>query len=179
MLSGISHDLRTPLTRMKLQIAFIKDKDLATKLAEDTPDDCCLNQPEGMVDAENKKINQKVAADEKKKAAQEKAQQKATEGDQTKDESVEKTKTPEEAGKICSKVTKEKFKDVDLIYPVTLELTIDGISGISWGNAVHTAFIPKLYKDKVVFQVTGVNHDITNGDWQTTIDTVCRIKNPG
>ena len=35
MLSGISHDLRTPLTRMKLQIAFIEDKDLATKLAED------------------------------------------------------------------------------------------------------------------------------------------------
>ena len=35
MLSGISHDLRTPLTRMKLQIAFIKDKDLAKKLAED------------------------------------------------------------------------------------------------------------------------------------------------
>jgi two-component system osmolarity sensor histidine kinase EnvZ len=35
MLSGISHDLRTPLTRMKLQLAFIKDKDLAAKLAED------------------------------------------------------------------------------------------------------------------------------------------------
>ena len=35
MLSGISHDLRTPLTRMKLQVAFIKDKDLAKKLAED------------------------------------------------------------------------------------------------------------------------------------------------
>ncbi len=35
MLSGISHDLRTPLTRMKLQIAFIKDKDLAYKLSED------------------------------------------------------------------------------------------------------------------------------------------------
>jgi len=35
MLSGISHDLRTPLTRMKLQIAFINDKDLAKKLSED------------------------------------------------------------------------------------------------------------------------------------------------
>ena len=35
MLSGISHDLRTPLTRMKLQIAFIKDKDLEKRLAED------------------------------------------------------------------------------------------------------------------------------------------------
>ena len=35
MLSGISHDLRTPLTRMKLQITFIKDKDLTEKLSED------------------------------------------------------------------------------------------------------------------------------------------------
>ena len=35
MLSGISHDLRTPLTRMKLQIAFIKDSNLAKKLTED------------------------------------------------------------------------------------------------------------------------------------------------
>jgi two-component system osmolarity sensor histidine kinase EnvZ len=35
MLSGISHDLRTPLTRMKLQTAFIKEKDTAQKLTED------------------------------------------------------------------------------------------------------------------------------------------------
>tara|TARA_B100000674_G_C37642784_1_gene824188 strand:- start:15 stop:809 length:795 start_codon:yes stop_codon:yes gene_type:complete len=35
MLSGISHDLRTPLTRMKLQMAFIKDKEIVEKLTED------------------------------------------------------------------------------------------------------------------------------------------------
>ena len=35
MLSGISHDLRTPLTRMKLQMAFIKDDEIKNKLTED------------------------------------------------------------------------------------------------------------------------------------------------
>ncbi len=35
MLSGISHDLRTPLTRMKLQTAFIKEKNISQKLTED------------------------------------------------------------------------------------------------------------------------------------------------
>jgi two-component system osmolarity sensor histidine kinase EnvZ len=35
MLSGISHDLRTPLTRIKLQLAMIKDKTLSEKLSSD------------------------------------------------------------------------------------------------------------------------------------------------
>ena len=35
MLSGISHDLRTPLTRIKLQLAFIKDKEITNKLTND------------------------------------------------------------------------------------------------------------------------------------------------
>ena len=35
MLSGISHDLRTPLTRIKLQLALIKDKSIAQELSED------------------------------------------------------------------------------------------------------------------------------------------------
>ena len=35
MLSGISHDLRTPLTRIKLMLTFIKDKDIAKKLSND------------------------------------------------------------------------------------------------------------------------------------------------
>jgi two-component system osmolarity sensor histidine kinase EnvZ len=35
MLSGISHDLRTPLTRLKLQLSFIEDKDLSKKMSAD------------------------------------------------------------------------------------------------------------------------------------------------
>ena len=35
MLSGISHDLRTPLTRLKLQLAFLDDKKISKKMSED------------------------------------------------------------------------------------------------------------------------------------------------
>jgi len=35
MLSGISHDLRTPLTRLRLQLSFIKDEELSKKMSLD------------------------------------------------------------------------------------------------------------------------------------------------
>ena len=35
MLSGISHDLRTPLTRLKLQLAMLEQKDISSKMSKD------------------------------------------------------------------------------------------------------------------------------------------------
>ena len=43
MLSGISHDLRTPLTRLKLQLAMIKQKDVSENMSKD------IDEMEGML----------------------------------------------------------------------------------------------------------------------------------
>ena len=45
MLAGVSHDLRTPLTRMKLQISFIKDKKTQSELEID------INEMTAMLDS--------------------------------------------------------------------------------------------------------------------------------
>ncbi len=45
MLSGISHDLRTPLTRLKLQLAMLNQKDLSSKMAKD------INEMESMLNS--------------------------------------------------------------------------------------------------------------------------------
>ena len=43
MLSGISHDLRTPLTRLKLQLAMLKQKDISESMSKD------IDEMEGML----------------------------------------------------------------------------------------------------------------------------------
>ena len=43
MLSGISHDLRTPLTRLKLQLAMLSQKEIATSMTND------INEMENML----------------------------------------------------------------------------------------------------------------------------------
>ena len=45
MLSGISHDLRTPLTRLKLQLAMLNQKDISEKMSKD------IDEMEGMLNS--------------------------------------------------------------------------------------------------------------------------------
>jgi hypothetical protein len=60
------------------------------------------------------------------------------------------------------------------LLPTQLSLTIDGTSGLVIGNLfkVDNNFIPKFYKNSarnLGYTITGLNHEVINGDWTTTI----------
>lgn len=63
-----------------------------------------------------------------------------------------------------------------MIYPVELSLTIDGISGFRFGDIITVDYLPKNYRDAMVFVVTKVEHDISDNDWQTSLTVQARMK---
>jgi len=57
--------------------------------------------------------------------------------------------------------------------PFNIEFTVDGISGIKIYDKleVDTSFLPLGYTKTLEFIVTGVNHSLKDGDWETKIKT--------
>ena len=57
--------------------------------------------------------------------------------------------------------------------PFNISFTMDGISGIKIYNelSLDTSFLPQGYSSTTSFIVTGVDHRIQNGDWETNITT--------
>ena len=63
-------------------------------------------------------------------------------------------------------------------FPIDLSVTLDGISGIVFGNTFTVNYLPAVYTDNpntIAFTVTKVEHEITGNDWTTTLSTVCRM----
>ena len=58
--------------------------------------------------------------------------------------------------------------------PADLSLTIDGLSGIKIYNAlsINQRFLPKQYPLALNFIITKVNHDISNNNWGTSLNTI-------
>jgi hypothetical protein len=56
--------------------------------------------------------------------------------------------------------------------PFKLSFTMDGLSGIKIYNKleVNTEFLPKAYGNNMDLIVTGVNHRLSNNDWETDIE---------
>jgi hypothetical protein len=57
--------------------------------------------------------------------------------------------------------------------PYNISFTMDGISGVKIYNelSLDTSFLPPGYTKTTDFIVTGVDHKIQGGDWETTINT--------
>ena len=53
--------------------------------------------------------------------------------------------------------------------PLELELEVDGIGGVQYGNAFQSEYVPQKYLDSTLFQATEVNHSISGDGWSTTI----------
>ena len=53
--------------------------------------------------------------------------------------------------------------------PLELELTLDGIGGIQYGNAWQSEYVPQKYLDTSLFQTTEVNHSVSADGWSTTL----------
>ena len=64
------------------------------------------------------------------------------------------------------------------MWPLKLEITIDGIYGFEFGNLVTSTYLPNQFQQtglKPVFSITKVEHNIQNNDWQTTLSSVCTL----
>ena len=101
------------------------------------------------------------------------------------DELIEKNLTlVTEFYKYCQSVIQSKQAEYSSptngFVPISLGLTMDGISGIKIYNEinVNTKFLPKNYSDSLRFIVKGVNHKLSDSDWETNIETVV-ISNSG
>jgi hypothetical protein len=64
--------------------------------------------------------------------------------------------------------------------PISLNLTLDGISGIKIYNAlrIDTAYLPSNYPTSMDFIITGLSHQIQSNVWTTDITTVMVAKDP-
>lgn len=64
-----------------------------------------------------------------------------------------------------------------LPFPIDLSFTLDGVSGIYFGNTVTCNYLPDAYKKanpRIAFTITQVEDIIQNNDWITNLQTVCR-----
>lgn len=67
------------------------------------------------------------------------------------------------------------------LLPLEMKITLDGISGIYQGNSLQFltvqdgGILPDRYKDEVVFQITKVQHSISDQGWDTNIDMMMRM----
>jgi len=63
------------------------------------------------------------------------------------------------------------------VFPISYKVTLDGINGFLYGNAITTNWLPKQYRDdRVYWTVKTITHTIQNNDWTTELEAIYRVK---
>ncbi len=63
-----------------------------------------------------------------------------------------------------------------VILPISVSITLDGISGVKFGNIINIDYLPTRYLDSTYFMIKDVTHVINSSGWTTTFDTVIQLK---
>ena len=63
-----------------------------------------------------------------------------------------------------------------VILPVKLSFTLDGISGLKWGNSISIEPLPSRYDKTISFTITNLTHNINGNDWTTEVETCLRFQ---
>ena len=72
-----------------------------------------------------------------------------------------------------------EVKKYNAIIPLDLTLILDGIAGLTWGNAFNVTYLPNKYSENAFFQIKDISHDVTVDGWTTTIVGMMRPKYNG
>lgn len=66
----------------------------------------------------------------------------------------------------------------NILLPLNLSISIDGINGFKFGNIISSTYLPSKYinnKNKIVFIITKITDTIDNGIWTTDLETQCNL----
>ena len=67
------------------------------------------------------------------------------------------------------------FLNTSTLLPVSISLKIDGITSLNVGNLFKVDYLPKMYRDRVYFQITGLKQDVSQEGWSTEIEAIMRV----
>lgn len=77
---------------------------------------------------------------------------------------------------LLAQYSKSNAPSCNVMLPFEFSVTLDGIGGIKFGQYITHPRIPQDIRNNWLFQVTAVEHDISENDWKTTINTIARYR---
>ena len=69
---------------------------------------------------------------------------------------------------------KSDANSISPVLPISLTLEIYGNNFLNIGDYFTINFLPEHFKDRVYFQIVGVDHNVSTSNWKTTYNTVMR-----